>query len=296
MEAGRFSEACPKLAESQRLDPGGGTILNLAVCYEKDGKLASAWAAYNEALSAAIKDGRKEREQLARERVGALAPKVPRLVVSVPATSEVSGLEVLLDGQPLRRAAWGVDSAVDAGTHRVEARAPGRAGWSAIVAVESSQSVHRIDVPLLEEERAGTILAPVQGGLALAGCPAGYDWNGGMCVPHSTFSVPVGITPTRSNPVYYVTLAATLASFVASGITGYLALQQHGIVKDQCVTERSFCSGTDGINAASNGRNYAWVSTITLGLGIAGTVALFLIPARVATESSRQSATAGGVQ
>ena len=66
LEADRPREACPKFAESQRLDPGGGTLLNLALCLELSGKTGSAWARYQEARAIAARDGRKDREEFAR--------------------------------------------------------------------------------------------------------------------------------------------------------------------------------------------------------------------------------------
>ena len=45
----RYEEAAHKLEQSESLDPGVGTLLNLADCYVHLGRTASAWATYRSA-------------------------------------------------------------------------------------------------------------------------------------------------------------------------------------------------------------------------------------------------------
>src|SRR5690348_1000013 len=58
MAEGKVAEACPKFADSEQLDASSSTLLNLASCYEKLGRTASAWATYREAASLANANGR----------------------------------------------------------------------------------------------------------------------------------------------------------------------------------------------------------------------------------------------
>ena len=113
MAAGRLAEACPKLEESQRLDPGGGTLLNLALCHEQAGRLARSWSEFNDAAAVARRDGRRDRELAADSHAAALWPRLSKLTVSVPPASIVEGLRVglgrarddssrLVDGDPRR--------------------------------------------------------------------------------------------------------------------------------------------------------------------------------------------------
>src|SRR5580698_2670520 len=76
MASGQYAEACPKLAESERLDPAPGTLLNLATCYERNGQVASAWVTYKEAATVARKADQPERAQLARRKAAELEPKL----------------------------------------------------------------------------------------------------------------------------------------------------------------------------------------------------------------------------
>src|SRR6266498_2939701 len=94
---GKFAEACPKLGESQRLDPGVGTQFHLADCYERIGQTASAWAGFLEAASGAKALGQTEREKVARERAAALAPRLSKLTIVAARAADVPGLEIKRD-------------------------------------------------------------------------------------------------------------------------------------------------------------------------------------------------------
>jgi hypothetical protein len=120
MSQNSYAEACPKLSESYRLEPASGTLVNLALCHETEGKLAMAYVEYNETLSRAQREGRRERERFARQRVDALTPKLTILRVQVEAPGEAP--RVTLDGVELAKAAWGIAIPLDPGAHVVEAR------------------------------------------------------------------------------------------------------------------------------------------------------------------------------
>jgi serine/threonine-protein kinase len=166
VEAGKFVLACPKFAESQRLDPQLGTLLHLADCYEKNGQTASAWATFREAAELAATKG-DSRAQLAKDRAQTLASKQSTLAVVVPKESEIAGLEIERDGQSINAAMWGTAVAIDPGKYRIAAHAPNREPWTHEVTVtEPGKTV--VTVPML---------APLRSPSAAAGLasPAGTE-------------------------------------------------------------------------------------------------------------------------
>ena len=60
---GKYDAACPKFEESQKLDPGMGTLFNLADCVEHLGRTATAWVWFREVGDAANRAGQADREK-----------------------------------------------------------------------------------------------------------------------------------------------------------------------------------------------------------------------------------------
>jgi len=123
MKAGDYPTACAKLEESLRLDPAVGTLMNLAECNEKIGRLATAWQRWG-AVAEQL-GSRDKRRPLALAHARALEAIVPRLTVSV--SDAPDGAEVERDGVVLGPASLGVALPLDPGRHSIVVTAPGRA-------------------------------------------------------------------------------------------------------------------------------------------------------------------------
>ncbi len=203
MSTGRYAEACPKLEESQRIDPGSGTLMNLADCYEHIGRTASAWGAFLDAEAGARLVGNTAREQAARERSRALEPRLPRIVYQVGA--RVEGLEIRRDGVIVGYPQWGAPIPIDPGSHTISVTAPGYKPWSTQITARESTPPVTLVIPELQPAEAprpepreplpppvretglGTqrTLALVAGGVGVAGVVVGSIYGLKSSAKHS---------------------------------------------------------------------------------------------------------------
>lgn len=272
MAAGKYAEACPKLEESQRLDPGGGTLLNLASCHEKQGRIATAWGEYNEAASIARRDGRTDREREATARIQALEPALRRASIAVdPKNPE--DLEIELDGRKLSRAAWGTAIPLDPGTHEVSASAPGRESWTQSFELTSDGQTRPIAVPELakvSEEPPVPVAHPPP-----------------VVAPDKRDRSPKE-RPERSVAPPISALVAAGVGVIGFGVGTYFglkALDEKGKSDDRC--EGDACDPT-GLEYNEDAQRDAWISNAGIGVGViaTGLAAYFWLSASPKSEGS----------
>jgi hypothetical protein len=123
----KYQEACPLLAESYRLDPAGGTLQNLAVCYVESGKTASAYARFQElrSVSQLAKPPRLDRMKVADDQIAQLTPRLCRIRVQIAPGARTPGMVVNVDGVDyMEEASFAVGVPADPGSHVITVRAP----------------------------------------------------------------------------------------------------------------------------------------------------------------------------
>jgi hypothetical protein len=151
--SGRFADACPKFAESYRLDPAYGALINLAACHEKLGHTASAWQAYVDAADLARDNGQAARAKTARDKASRLAPRLVRLEIRLAPDVDARGLQITRNGAPVDPALLGQAVPVDPGSYAIVATRPGAEPWTTSVsATQPGQITVEVTGPVATSE------------------------------------------------------------------------------------------------------------------------------------------------
>ncbi len=117
IEAGAVDEACRAFAQSYELDPSGGSLLNLGICYEKQEKFATARETLTKARDRAIVDGRVDRQGVAESHLAAVTSRVAWVRLRFDPAIDRERCSVEIDGRPWPSALWGEPWPVDPGEH-----------------------------------------------------------------------------------------------------------------------------------------------------------------------------------
>jgi tetratricopeptide (TPR) repeat protein len=158
---GQLAEACDKFAESERVEPSAGALLNLARCHADAGMTGTAWSEY---LAAARLARGQERPQQAAEaelRAAELQPRLLRLRIELDAASG-PGVVVARNGVELAASDLNVPAIVDPGSQVIRATAPGHAEWSTTVLVTRPGQLRTVRVPPLTPLPAVVTSAPAR--------------------------------------------------------------------------------------------------------------------------------------
>lgn len=163
MKRNDYVAACDAFAGSNEAEESPGTEINLAVCNEKQGKLASAWSWYLKAAPLANRKGQRERAELARNEAARLEPLLHKLVIVVK--SPVEGMTVTRDGLRVPSAVLGREDPVDPGEHVIEVSAPKKKSAKQKVTTGSGPGVDRVEIAPLEDAPVDVVPPPPGGGV-----------------------------------------------------------------------------------------------------------------------------------
>lgn len=276
---GKYAEACPKFSDSERLDPSPSTLLNLASCWEKAGRTATAWATYREAESAAQAAQRTDYKFAAQRHADALAPKLARLTIDVQ--QPVPGMQLKRDGVTLGAPEWGAAIPVDRGPHVILASAPGYKEWAVRVDVSEDGAQIKTTVPPFEEAPAEPQTKPSPPAI---GPPS----------PPPKSPAPGDTLPVRPSVQGTVGLVVAGAGIAGLGASGILALLANGKKNDSfadCDKANTNMCNLQGVSDRNNALALGDAATVVFAVGasalVTGLVVWLSAPAARTVRSAR---------
>jgi hypothetical protein len=247
MKERRYAEACPKFQESQRLDPGGGTLFQLATCHAFTGRTASAWAEFSDVALLAKQRNRPDIERAAREQIRVLEPKLSFLVIQVPTQPPMGRVSVRRDGTVLGAASYGTAMPADPGTHTILAEASGYRSWSTTVEIGDDADRKTVVVPALEKLPEAAAPLPLERSDVPAPAPASR----------------------RYSPVLFYTAGGV--ALAGLGTAAYFGI--HSYNKEQEADEKcpnSECIDSTGVDASQAAVRSANIANVAGAFGLVG--------------------------
>lgn len=263
-DTGDHAAACTDFSESLRLAPKLGTLLNLALCHETVGRIATAWAEYTHAAAWAAQNGARDRERhdFAVTHALALESRLSRILLQLPEGHAISNVE--LDGEPLPGPRWALPLFVDPGEHTVAVSAPGKKRATVTFRVATGAADQIVLVPAL---------ADVELPVAAPKPPPPGDPD-----------------PRRLRRMGgYVALGLGVAALAVGTGYGIQTIETRDAIGTHCA--RNVCDA-DGARLYRDAQGFATVSTIGFAAGVVGLgVGTFMVLTGQPVRSARTALT-----
>jgi hypothetical protein len=262
MEKGDYTEACAKFTKSLALVRRAGTLVNLAQCEEKQGKLLVAAKHWKEGIE--LLPANDERLAASKDRAADLARRIPRVSAKLAGPAP-AGASVTIDGTALSFDELAAGFAVDPGSHTVVLTVPGR-------------PEQRMRVDLAEGQSSVVALAVMEAQAPPTQAPRQTtDGGGGMRVAG------------------FALLGVGAAGAVVAGVTGGMLVSKNSEINAACPLHVCTPHGRDLINSTGP---LKIANAVGWGLGIAGVgvgAALVIVANKKTTVTTTGLPGGGGV-
>jgi tetratricopeptide (TPR) repeat protein len=266
-----YAAACASFKASNEAVARVGTLLNLADCYEKAGKLASAWGAYYDSINLGRRQGHPEYEEFAQKKKDELEPKLLKMTIVVPPDVKLDGMKVMRDKTVVEPAAWGVPVAVDPGKHSIDVTAPHKLAFHTDVTVDDAHKLVEVKIE------------------KLADAPVAWPHSDQPQVIERVVQAPSAWTPLRIGGIALG--GAGVVSIVIGSVLGLVANDKYqSALKNECNSDPNGCT-PGGVSDGAAAHDLAGVATgLFVGglIAVAGGITLFVVgaPSHPKTENA----------
>ncbi len=269
LKRGDVAAACQAFADSLRLEEAVGTMLNLADCREREGKLASAWSIFLNAASLASRSNARPQADEARQRAAQLAPRLSYLTISVADGNRIEGLAITRDGEPVDESLWNQGVPIDGGRHVVVATAVGNQPVSIEIEVAAADDTATAELPRLKRIEDFAV-APAVGPPAAIPAP-----------PLDDDAPPPAPRAGRLTPLRWTAIGGAVVGLGAVGAGVALGLRANDTAaRSRALCPRDPCSDPAAIalsDRAGRDATRANVALVAGGVVVAGAVTLWLV-------------------